>query len=985
VVFDEIDDVLAGIKVPPEDPQFYPRAFSVIVKQNKEIMSRENSRAFCGEEYDNLSKRLDRSQLQESCSVRNVLRTRCLANNLINDKGEISLERIPEIINSLKESLYSLGPNRQYDAVRQEHILNTLQFLSISKDAQRLLKAISKPISDPHAEEFIRATLQLPQKETVTDAHTRRAALASWLCYLRQNVGSCFATAPAIIVHDEQPLQYLKDINEILSTGRLKRTFGGVEYTSPLSISWGAGDLKKNILVPLNHANEIELELWLSPGLVAAFEATGLLKKEFSLKQKTEMTKDLISQALYKAENKELYLITNAEDIIRRVLLNHLHLSESDLKDYENRSRGTLQNVMLTPYLQTTPRGKTEICTTFYHLLDLAEDAFKGLADNALLKAWEFTMASFAETKAGFTRWNLYSSLGFQHEERGGVGFCMYEIIVQKIEQSKLKIKDLQEEYEVMYSQIKYLELRLQRAASEKELEWLKIDYKTKMYAFNTLEELRDNENEKAQRIANMFNLLSDAYYELFPKYFQEVYDADMHEVTVGQYDDSPAGFRLLFKHGRANTSQWTYIRNPNDFIQALSDFFIATETELSSREEFKGLDRELTEIVTSIVMQVKTEEFLETAFHRMAAVHQSRDFKNPLANLDKIEKKPWAYTSGGSMATLVSCFFGLEDKPFEVSRWVENPMELLVFLIDTIKQVPHKLMSEYTSKANKSMLIHSPTHAFLMKPGLSPFKEGWLDDSFTYTWVRDNMVKPIERFIDNIVLDESAQEFIISKLSEFVPENFRYYFRQSFSRLHGDMSPTQLRNHIVENMQKERGLQFHKTLVLQPDEIDRYLYEVLPIFPTFQMNERIKEVVESISEIPNAQKERLLILWNKLPSVIGGERYATSKMLQDTIKALLCLDLQKTSMPFDFHASVIEGARKCDYAFPKPILFADTNWTKDYFGFTVNPGSGKLELWRFDILGIIGTPMSSWSQWLDGTRRDISWGIYTRPYEYIK
>jgi len=791
VAFDEINDIIGAIKVSPEDPQFYPRVFSLFAKQNKEAMARETSRVFCSEEYDNLSKRLDRSQIQESCSVRNVLRTRRLAISLISDKGEILTDRIPEMIKSLKDCLYSLGPNRQYDAIRQEHILNVLQFLSTSKEAQRLLKAVSKPISHRHADEIIRATLQLPVKEAITDAHARRAVLSSWFCYLRQNVGSCFATAPAIIVHDEQPLQYLKDINEVLSTGRLKRTFGGVEYTAPLSISWGAGDLKKNVLVPIDHEGGASLELWLSPGMIAAFEAIDLIKKDLPLKQKTEIAKSLINDVMHAAEDKQAYLVINAEEIIRRVMLKHLHLTENDLKDYDNRSQGMLQTTILTsPLPSGTTRGKTEACAKFYTWLESAENAFKELADNALLKAWEFTLASFAETKAGFTRWNLYSSLGFQHEEQGGIGFSMYEVIMNKIEQSKIKIKDLQDEYEQMYSQLKYLEARAQRAASEKDLEWYRLDYKTKKYQFDTIEELRDNENEKAQRIANMFNLLTDAYYELFPQYFQEVYDADMHEVAVGQYDDSPAGFRLLFKHGRANTSQWTYIQHPNEFIQALSDFFIATETELLSREEFQGLDRELTEIITAIVTHIKTQEFLETAFYRMAKAHQSRVIKNPLANLDKIEKKPWAYTSGGSMSTLVSCFFGLEDKPFEISRWVENPMELLVFLIDTIKQIPHKLMSDYINKPNKSMLIHSPTHAFLMKPGMSPFKEAWQNDSFTYTWVRDQMVKPIERFLDNIVLDETGQEFIIGKLSELVPENFRYYFRQSFSRLHGDMTP---------------------------------------------------------------------------------------------------------------------------------------------------------------------------------------------------
>lgn len=979
-----IDELIGAIKALPQDPQFYPKVFSLISKQKKSFLEKESSGEICLEEYDNLSRRLDRSQLQESCSVRNVLRTRRIANTLINEKGDLLIDKIPAVIKALEHCLYSLGPQRQYDAIRQEHLLNVLHYLFTNKEAHRLLKAISKPISHRHAEEIIRATIQLPDKEVITDAHTRRAALSSWLCYLRQNVGSCFATAPAIIVHDEQPLQYLKDINEILSTGRLKRTFGGIEYTAPLSISWGAGDLKKNILVPYTSEGAIAVELWLSPGLIAGFEAINLIPKEISLKQKIEEAKKLIISIIPSAEGQQFFII-NAEEIFKGVLLKHLNLTDADLKDYEKRSRMAMQTTFLSGVPSGNTRGKMEACASFYASLDLVENAFKGIADNALLKAWEFTLASFAETKAGFTRWNLYSSLGFQHEEAGGIGFSMYDVIIRKIELSKIKIQELQIDYEQKYAHLKYLEGRMQRAASEKELEWIKLDYKTKMYEFNTLEALRDNENEKAQRTGNMFNLLTDAYYELFPQYFQEVYDADMHEVSVGQYDDSPAGFRLLFKHGRSNTSLWTYIKTPAEFIQALSDFFIATETELASRDDFKGLERELTEIITAIVTHIKTEEFLETAFYRMAAAHQSRIVKNPLENLDKVEKKPWAYTSGGSMATLVSSFFGLEDKPFEISRWVENPMELLVFLVDTMKQIPHKLMNDYVSRPNKSMLIHSPTHAFLMKPGLSPFKEAWLNESFTYTWVRDYLVKPIERFVDNIILNDVAQEFIVEKLSERIPINYQYFFRRAFARMYGDISCVGLRNHIVDTMQKEKGLQFQRQLVMHPDEIDHYLYEILPLFPTFEIKDRVMHILESMPSITKVIINKVLVIWEKIPSTVGGERLTTAQALQDITKALLCLALQKTSTPLDLHSEVADAARKCGYAFPKPILFADTNWTKDYFGFTVSPGTGKLELWRFDHIGTVGYPMSSWTPWLNGTRKDITWGIYTRPYEYIK
>lgn len=86
--------------------------------------------------------------------------------------------------------------------------------------------------------------MNLPTNASISDAHARRAALSAWFCYLRQNVGSCFATAPAIMIHNEQPQQFLIDLADIVSTGRLKRTFGGIEYTAPLNGSWGNGDLK---------------------------------------------------------------------------------------------------------------------------------------------------------------------------------------------------------------------------------------------------------------------------------------------------------------------------------------------------------------------------------------------------------------------------------------------------------------------------------------------------------------------------------------------------------------------------------------------------------------------------------------------------------------------------------------------------------------------------------------------------------------------
>ena len=137
-----------------------------------------------------------------------------------------------------------------------------------------------------------------------------------------------------------------------------------------------------------------------------------------------------------------------------------------------------------------------------------------------------------------------------------------------------------------------------------------------------------------------------------------------------------------------------------------------------------------------------------------MAAAHKTRMVRDPLEHLDLIEKKPWAYTSGGTMSGLVSSYFRLEQPPAEVARWVENPTELLVFLIDTMKQTPPKIMQEFLDHPDKSMLIHSPTHAFLLKPGSEQLSQAWQTDTYTYTWVRDTLIQRQENFVRSLWLD---------------------------------------------------------------------------------------------------------------------------------------------------------------------------------------------------------------------------------------
>lgn len=985
---EDISAIFADKNIPLDDAAFYQEAFTIACQERRKKYLREadNFKRTCVEEYNELSIRLDLTKIQESTAVRNVLRTRRLANLLINDSGELNVAVLPKLIDLLQHSLYSIGPNRQYDTKRQEHLLHVVTLLHEGKDLQRALKVIDKPISHKHAEQIIRDTLQIPANVPITDAHTRRAVLASWMCLLRQNVGSCFATAPAIIIHEEQPAMFLRDITDLLSTGRLKRTYGGIEYSVPLSSSWGAGDLKKPFILYLGEGFE-QSSLWLSPGLEAAFLAVGMLDPEAELETNLIKIKSLLLELLSDFPKKQTHAIITAEEIIRKILLKQLGITEQDVYEYENRPQSMIHGGLMIQVLPTgsAAKGKSkgELSSTYLSQFSIACNAFKALADNALLKAWEFTVASFAETKSQFTRWNLYASLGLGPDEAGGIGAVLYEIIKKKVEFFNQRVQEVQYEYEQVYAQLKSLESRMRGASSEKEVQWIKMEYQSKRNEFGTLEDMRDEVHHKAQRFANLFDALIEQYDILFPKYFQEVYDADMHDVTAGPYDDSPAGFRLLYKYGRSNTSQWTRIKTPNAFIEDLATFFTATETEIVSTEGFEGMQTELSDIITAIVTHVRTKEFLETAFHRMAIAHQMPIVKDPLEHLDKIEKKPWAYTSGGTMGTLVSCYYRREQKPTEVSKWVESPIELLVFLVDSLKQIPPKLMEPYLTDSKKSMLIHSPTHAFLLKPGTSLFKKAWQTDAFTYTWVRDNIVLPQQKMIDSLWLNEESMHFLVQNLAKLIPEDFRHYFGKVFGNIYGSMRPPEFREHILDGIQKERGLRQAGGSILSSDEIDSALYSLLPLIPRSELRDTLKQLFKAIPSIDTSFRKSLMALYDSIAVPYSMQSIISSKSLQDIAKALIALATEETSFEIDYHAIISDTAQKLGLAMPAPIIFADTNWVKEEFGLVVNPGSGRFELWRIDATGSSGAPMSNWEQWLNGTRQDITWGVYSRPYEY--
>jgi hypothetical protein len=940
------------------DPQFLNRVFSQLLQSQKDHFLIQ---LFDLPYESRLSFLFDASTLQESFRFRALHRARRLSLALIDEKGEIRQDLLKKIITSYEQEGFLFYPRGTNDGILQEH---TLRFLHILKEDEILksLKRFQKPLCHSWAEKLIFETLGLNPSTKVSDAQIRAAVLSACLTPLRQNVGSCFATAPAIIIQREQVSLFLDDLYQLLTTGKLTRTFGGVEYAIPLSPSTGIGDLKKNLI-----GEELKGKVGFSPGLIAALQAASAIEPQLPIEELGEKVEELIRVLAF--GKKQL----TVGDLIRQVLLEKLLLTEEDIergRDLEIAQFKSAKMIIGTPD-QSVSR-KLEQIRAFRQKEKEARSAFNGMCDNALLKCWEFTLASFSEVKMEFSRWNLYSSLGLSAEEPGGIGEIIYHKVDEKIKELNKKIEEYQKQYEIAFDQVRGVEALLRNVSSESDARRLQAEYQSRAYQMRICLEMRDTAYLRGSNYSNLLSFLVKQYDQKFPEYFQEIYDAEMQDFQGEMYDDSPAGFRLVYKHGRPDPSLWTLIHDADQYIDSLLDFFTATESQIAVECSWEGGNQEILDITSAVIAHVRTRTFLETALQRMGKAHRVPLIS--LKNLQMIEKKPWAYTSGGTMTTLLKTYYCRENELTTEEKWVENESELLIFILDTLKNLPPNTTNAFLKDPRKAMLMTSPSHAFLLLPGQEFFREGWQEEIFTYTWVRDNVFLPSHRFYAEIRLTTAEQSFLLSRFCDELPPTLGHYLNQTFAQLEKKLSIIDWRRSLLDALIRQVKSQHARQHQLLADKIDSFLYHALPIIPGKEWKVIGRRM---LSDLMSDKVEKIFQLFPDVPSP-----FLLASELREVVKGCYLLSHEKITLPFDLHYYMASHARFVGVASPTPLLFADTNWTNNFFGFIVNPGTGRLELWRLDRTLSQGVQMSEWKHYLNGTERK-TWSIFTRPFEY--
>ncbi|NGX39208.1 MAG: hypothetical protein KR126chlam1_00531 [Chlamydiae bacterium] len=782
-----------------------------------------------------------------------------LADHLLNDQGEI--EGLAQAIELLKTEPLTIAGVYDDGEITQ-HFLRVLTELNENPLLLQKLFQFGLPLTDSYLEKMIAATIGI--EPPIDDRAVIWAVLSALLCPLRQSVGSCFATAPAIIVHEEQSLQFLDDLSSLLYKGLLTRVVAGEEYSVPVSPSPGLGDLKH----PFTTGH---------PAYVRALAALGHAPE-------TEEGGTFLSQL------------------------------EIRLLDVHNLTRRdwTLHKKKQTP--------KGEAIEGMEADFRVAKAEFVAFSDHLLLKTWEFTLASFVDVKTEFSSWNLFSSLGFQEEEPGGIGDLLYRDLKIRLDEANEKLSHFQQEYEISFDQVRATQHLLKGASNEAEGRRLRAEHTARMYHLNACEEMRDKWSETAHNIANFFSFFLNTLFETFPEYFQEVYDGEMFEMGGDAYDDSPAGFRLICKHGRTHVGSWTFIREREEYITALKEFFHAVEPTLVEKCEWEEGKTLTVQLITTILHHISTEEFILTAFARMAKAHRLPLKKITMKELETLEKKPWAYTSGGTLPTLLRTYFRREGSLTEEKRWVESPEDLLIFLLETLKALPPFVTEPFDEDSAKRMLMTSPTHAFSLLPGESLFKKGWQDSGFTYTWVRDQIIRPARRFYRAIKLDPREQLLLMQGLAKILPPIESHDLQKNFHPSDKTLSVERLYTVLLKHLTPMKRIL-----------LDRFLFQALPL----------------------------------------SQEGLTRRELHD----------QLVSEGFT-HAGAAQKMQDDGATAPTPLIFADTNWPKTYFAFLVHPAGGDLELWQTDRLGLSGIPMREWAPYLNGTMQE-NWSVFTRPHEY--
>jgi len=350
-----------------------------------------------------------------------------------------------------------------------------------------------------------------------------------------------------------------------------------------------------------------------------------------------------------------------------------------------------------------------------------------------LLKAWEFTIASLTDYHHNAYRYNFHSSLGLDPKEPGGLGEALWKQFEKNFESLKESYQNKFQDIRDHESALQGAEMRLKSAYREEDIRRVQAEMQMENMRLDMLELDAQEMKKKLVDIQEGSKLFFEELDYALIGEFYEVYDPQIKGEEKENFQDSEAGFRLVWKNGLKNITQHIRINDLETYLFAIKEFFIDFERRMVVDHPYlRGLIES-----SGIIVQQQL---------------QSIPFRR------RIEKKqPWAYPSGGSLETLLEGYFEMKG-PFQKEEvQPETPQDLFVFYLDLMKSLSTDTLALFQNNPQKRLLALFPTHAFTLLPGSEKFRQGWEDLGFSYTWVRDHLILPSKKLLDqepNLFLD---------------------------------------------------------------------------------------------------------------------------------------------------------------------------------------------------------------------------------------
>lgn len=368
-------------------------------------------------------------------------------------------------------------------------------------------------------------------------------------------------------------------------------------------------------------------------------------------------------------------------------------------------------------------------------------EKIKQKVQHPFTKCWEYTVASFSDADVNRASYNMHIALGLSPEQEGGLGHKLMKQSQEEYESGQKRAQELDEEIERLEDILRGQDVRAHGAIGDA----ARSIGRQIQVSEHKLQSMVDEKNEIVEHMNMASGVPSIILQELqlnFPYYFQEVYDPQMHEFKGVIYEDNPAGFRLVYKHGTNNPLAWTLIYSKEQYLSCIDNYLVLMVPILIANCEWEKGKDSMQSIVDSLRELIQTDEFYQGALARLEAYRKEITQAEGSAKIN-----PYSYISGASVESLCQTYFCLDrDLVFKENRPLSFSA-LLIWIIDLFKEAPERLLSAFDKNPEHALIIRSSSHAFLLKGGYEDLKKAYRTNKNSYIYVRDEIIRPAETF----------------------------------------------------------------------------------------------------------------------------------------------------------------------------------------------------------------------------------------------